>query len=115
MTKEYFFNYDFNQASAYFEVDTNVFTDDQALEILNKNVWDYDKSANPTDEMMKKYAIEALKSSTFNNYDTNDVINDFNRKEGFIKIDGSQGIVLTKVSPYDIAEEYLAFRVTFRQ
>ncbi len=112
MIKEYFFNYDFNQASATFEVDTEKFTDEMSKEFLISYGHKYDNENNPTDEIMKKCALEVLKSSTFNNYGVTEVIRDFNEKKHFFKIDGSQGVLLIKVSPYEIVEEYLAYYVT---
>ncbi len=111
MIRVYNFNYDFFQASATIVVNTNLFSEDLALIELENMKCTFDRKANPIDELMKKYAIEVIKSSTFNNYDTNNVIKDFKRKEYFSEIDGSKGIKLTHVSPYSITEEYLAFEL----
>ncbi len=111
MIKVYHFNYDFHQASATFEVDTEKFTADMAQVTLDFFTWNYDKEKDPVDEVMNKYAIQVLECATFNRYNVKGVIDSFNNNEGFCRLDGSAGITLIEVSPYEIDEQYLAVRI----
>lgn len=111
MIKKYFFNYDMDRAYCSFTVDTNKFTEEMAKDGLDFFSWRYDKEANAIDELMKKYAIEVIRISSFYSYNASGVINDFNDKEGFFKIDGSMGITLSKVSGYEFEEEDLEITI----
>lgn len=101
MIKDYTLVYDTHKAEACFRVDTDKFTLEHALETLDFFTWYYDKEANPIDEVMKKYAIEAIIEATFNNYNLFGTIESFNNKEGFCKIDGSYGIELTRIECFE--------------
>lgn len=100
MKKQYTFDYNKMEAEAIFEVDTEVFTDEHALATLEFFTWDYDEEADPVDEVMKKYALEAIKVATEENYNELGVIEEFDSFEGFCKIDGSAGIKLISVTAY---------------
>ncbi len=111
MIKHYTFNYNFYEAEACFKVDTDKFTDEHAKATLEFFSWDYDKEANPIDEVMKKYAMQAIKIATFNGYNVFGVKEEFNDLEGFYKIDGSSGIELTVISEYEFDEDSLDMTV----
>lgn len=111
MKKTYDFNYDFHEATAKFEVDTEIFTDDMAKATLEFFCWDYDEEADPVDEVLKKYTIEAIREATDNNHNTYGVIQDFKRKEGFAPVDGSTGIKLLDVRLYEFDESKLTVEI----
>ena len=107
MIKHYTFNYNLGEAEASFKVNTEVFTAETAKETLDFFAWNYDKEADPVDEVLKKYAIEAIREATIYAYVTKGVIKSFENKEGFSRIDGSNGIELMTVWGYEFDEEYL--------
>ena len=107
MIKQYNYEYGFAEATVSFQVDTDVFTAEKANETLTFFTWIYDKGADPVDEVMKKYAIEAIKQATFNNYNEFGVITAFEDNEGFGRLDGSIGITLLEVTGYDFDESQL--------
>ncbi|PRY90612.1 DUF2528 family protein [Mongoliibacter ruber] len=109
MTKKiYSFNYDFYTAQLEFEVDLEKFTEEMARETLDFFSWDYDKEADPIDEVLKKYALEVLRVGG----DSSDyqIIHSWNQ-EGFAPIDGSMGIKLTEYSGIDYQENDLEMEV----
>ncbi len=115
MIKTYSFNYNDYKASAKFEVNTEIFTEVEAQETLDFFTWDYDKDENPIDAIMKKYAIKVIEEATFHNYSTYGVISAFNDKEGFFKLDGSEGIKLTYVEEFEFDEEDLEMEITIKK
>ncbi|MBL7971547.1 MAG: hypothetical protein JNL03_08500, partial [Prolixibacteraceae bacterium] len=70
-----------------------------------------DKEADPIDEVMKKYAIEAIRVATFNGYNELGVIDEFERKEGFSALRSEYGIELISVSEYQFDEEKLTVEI----
>lgn len=113
MYKEYRFNYDFYKAEAIFKVNTEKFTEKIANDILSFFIWDYDKSNNPIDEVMRKFALKAIFIATVKNYNTHGVIEEFKDIEGFCPLDGSFGIELTGIEGYDIYDdEYLSVEIS---
>lgn len=105
MIKEFVFDYDFGKAEACFRIDTNKFTKDKALATLNFYTWDWDKEADLVEEVVKKYAIEAIRQATINDHNTLGVKHDFENLEGFGNIDGSIGIELTHVEGLEFDED----------
>jgi hypothetical protein len=100
-----------HEAEACFKVDTNKFTNEHAQATLDFFIWDYDKQADPIDEVMKKYAMEAIRIATFNNYNVYGVKREFENNEGFCKVDGSCGIELNVISGYEFNEDALDMTV----
>lgn len=111
MIKHYTFNYNIYEAEATFKVDTEKFTAEIANETLTFFTWDYDKEADPIDEVMKKYAMEAIRIATFNNYNEYGVKSEFNQLEGYCKVDGSMGVELMSVEGYDFDDDALSMEV----
>lgn len=111
MKKQYKFDYNFHEASVTFEVDIEKFTPEIANITLEFFMWDYDKENDPVDEVMNKYALESIKVAYFNNLNEKGVISDFDQKEGFAKIDGSMGILLTEISEYEFLENDLIVEI----
>lgn len=112
MKKEYNFNYYLHKAAVCFVVDTEKFTEEMAKSTLTFFVWDYDDEADPVDEVMKKYAIEAIKIATFNNYNAYGVKSEFENNEGFCRVDGSYGITLTSVTAFEFEDSDLEVKIT---
>lgn len=98
MKKIYEFNYAFHEAHCSFVVDTEKFTAEIAQATLDFFAWDYDEENDPVDEVMNKYAIRVLEIASFNEYNEYGVISEFETEEGYCRIDGSMGILLTYVS-----------------
>lgn len=112
MIKKYKFNYDFREATAVFEVDTEKFTVEMANATLEFFTWDYDKEENPIDEVLKKYAMEAIFLATANPWNsTLGIISLFENKEGYSKLDGSNGIKLIDVEGYEFSEHLLEVEI----
>lgn len=111
MIKHYTFDYNIYDAQASFKVDTEKFTEEIAKSTLDFFDFDYDKEADIIDEVLKKYAMEAIRISTFDNYSTKEVIKDFNCNEGFFRVDGTMGIELMTVKRYDFDEDKLSMEV----
>ena len=107
MKKTYNFDYDYGKGSAKIELDTDVFTSELAMATLTFFLWDYDSDNDPIDEVVRKYALEAIREATINNHNTNGVIEDFKGKEGFAPLDGSMGISLLSVEGIEIEDVYL--------
>jgi hypothetical protein len=111
MIKHYTFDYNIYDAEASFKVDTEKFTEEIAKECLNFFTWDYDKQANPIDEILKKYAMEAIRVSTFNTFNLKQVIAEFKYREGFCRVDGTLGIELMTIKRYEFDEDNLSMEV----
>jgi hypothetical protein len=110
--KTFKFIYGCYEASANFKVDTDVFTNEHAKATLEFFTWDYDKDNDPITEVLKKYAMEAIRLATRYSFNIWGVISDFNNKEGFTKVDGSSGLTLMSVEGYDFDEENLEYTVS---
>lgn len=111
MIRHYTFNYNIYDAEACFKVDTEKFKAEDAKLLLKFFRWDYNKEADPIDELMKKYAITAIWIATAENYNKEGVKLWFAEQEGFIAIDGSQGVELTLFSAYEFDEDALDMEV----
>lgn len=113
MIKHYTFDYDMKEAEASFKVDTDIFDEEAAQLTLDFFSWEepYDKEANPIDEVMKKYAIQAIMFATSNYHNTQGVTGDFNDEEGWAAVDGSVGIELMTVSSYEFMSDRLDMTV----
>ena len=107
MINTYEFNYDFYQASCTIEIDTEKFTVKMAKETLTFFVWDYDKEANPIDEVAKKYAMLVIEKAT-QGYSLYDIRN--RQFEGFFSMDGKDGIKLIECESIEFDEEKLTVK-----
>ena len=112
MIRNYEFDYSYGEADCRFSVDTDVFTNEHANATLEFFDWDYDKDADPIDEVMKKYAMRAIREATANGYNTYGVIGEFDSMEGYSKVDGSNGLTLVSVSEYEFDESSLEMTKT---
>lgn len=107
MEIDYKYEYDYYEAEVHFKVDKEKFTEEMAYETLDFFTWDYDENEDPIDEVMKKYAMEAIRIATFNNYNEFGVIDEFQNNEGFAPIDGSYGITLVQINGYEFDTDKL--------
>lgn len=111
MIKKYDFNYDCYGAMVSFSVDTTKFTAEMAKATLEFFTWDYDREVDPVDEVMKKYALLAIRIATCENYNTYGVMCEFNNREGYGPVDGSIGIILISVTGYEFDEDNLYLEI----
>lgn len=111
MIKQYDFTYNTYEASVGFRVDTERFTPQMALDTLTFFDWPWDEEADPVDEVLKKYALVAIKIATFEDYNVYGVTQEFQNKEGFGPVDGSTGLTLTYVQEYEFDEEALEVEI----
>lgn len=103
----YEFDYLYGEAWCSFLVDTEKFTDKHANATLEFYDWFYDKDADPIDEVMKKYALRAIKFATYNGHNSQGVMSDFSETEGYGKVDGTTGVTLLGVAEYEFIESEL--------
>lgn len=107
MIRHYTFKYNTYEAEACFKVDTEKFKAEDAKLLLEFFTWDYDKEADPIDELMKKYAMKAIFIATAEDFNERGVKSWFAEQEGYIAIDGSKGVELNFVSAYEFDERAL--------
>jgi len=112
MIKNYKFVYNMYEAEVEFLVDTELFTTEMAKSSLKFFIWDYNKDADPIAEIIKKYAMKAIIASS-RGYMNNvySIEQEFVNCEGFIKVDGSVGIKLISITPYEFDEENLYIEI----
>ena len=109
MIVEYSFDYDMMEAEVFLKVDTEKFKPEDAKVLLEFFTWEYDKEADPVEELLKKYALQVIKIASLENFNEYGVKTWFEENEGFPALDGSVGIELFYVSQYTFAEERLFF------
>ena len=112
MIKTYEFTYNHYEGEAVFRVDTDKFKPEDAQVLLDFFTWKYDEDADPIDELMKKYAMQAIMTATSNSWNEQGVKKWFEEEEGMIAVDGSQGVELISVEGYEFNEDRL--HVTIR-
>ena len=107
----YKFDYDSMEAEVKFKLNNETFDPKIAQEVLNFWTWDYDDEGDPTEEFMKKLALECIRVASMNNWNRYGVIQDFKSKEGWPKIDGTYGIELENIHQYEFREELLEMSI----
>ena len=112
MIKQYNYDYSTGDAQVIFLVDTEKLTEENAKLMLEFFTWDYNDLVSPIGELLKKYAITAIKVASAENYNEKGVKDWFEESEGFLALDGSQGIELTYVSKYTFEEDWLSLEIT---
>lgn len=106
MKNKYTLNYNYGDAEITFEVDRELFTAEKANIILEFFCWDYDKQADPVEEVLKKYALECFKRSARALFDPGEFLKkEFEDLEGYCKIDGSEGLELISIEQYEFNED----------
>ena len=112
MQKRYKFTYDLEyELQVVFKVDTDKFKPEDAKTLLNFYSWDYDQDEDPINELLKKYAIELLILTSGSKFNLYTVRNMFERQEGFISLDGSQGVELVSVLGHEYDESLLDMEI----
>lgn len=109
--KKYDYDYGTGDAEVTFKVNFDIFTKDKAVLLLDFFGWDYEEET-VIDDLMKKYAIKAIEVSTANNYNEFGVKRWFKEQEGFLELDGSQGIELIHVAGYEFDDYLLDLSIT---
>lgn len=112
MIKTFKFDYDCCEAQAVIKVDTDLFTKEHAQATLDFFDWDYDEENDPVEEVLKKYAIEIIRVATKHSLSAWGVTREFNHKEGFAKLDGSLGLTLVSVIPYEFDDDKLELTIS---
>lgn len=110
MVKTYEYEYDTWDASVTLEVDLEKFDKTMALLTLNFFSWNWDREADPIDEVMKKYAMECLRIASHEELNIQGVIIQMNHVEGFGPVDGSIGIKLVEVSGVELDIDKLTLK-----
>ena len=109
--KTYEFDYNYGEAEAILKVDLDVFKEDMAKELLDFFGWEYDDETI-IDDLLKKYAMKAISVATSEYLNEYGVKRWFAEQEGFIALDGSQGIELILVSMYEFDDELLEVTIS---
>jgi len=109
MIKIYKFQYDY-WCDVIFEVDTEKYTEELALTTLEFFTWHYNKTSDPIIEVLKKISIQCL-SLSLDGYNIYGVIEDFDNKEGFPKLDGSLGLKLITIDDFSLDEDNLSLEI----
>lgn len=92
-----------------FELDKVLFTPEHARDGLEFFTWDYDTEADPIVEMLRKYAMEALRVSV-SGCGLSEAIQHFMDAEGFYKLDGTHGIRLVRLDRYELDDNMLELK-----
>ena len=108
--KQYKFEYGMHDAEVHFDVDLDVFTEELAKCTLDFFSWDDepDENENPIDEVMKKYAMRAIKHGAFDDMAVYGIKQAFEQMEGYAKVDGSMGIMITYFEGHCYDEQQLS-------
>jgi hypothetical protein len=107
MIKTFNFDYDYCEAKVVIKLDTDLFTEEHAQSTLDFFLWDYDEENDPVEEVLRKYAMEIIRVATKDSLNVFGVTREFDNKEGFLKLDGSLGLTLVSVTPYEFNDEKL--------
>jgi hypothetical protein len=102
MIKRFDFDYNYGDAFVSLLVDTEIFTDELAKSLLEFFTWRYDEDAPPVEEYMNKLALECLRVGFTGNWNEFGVIDEFEDKEGFPHLDGTNGIWLFSIDNLDL-------------
>lgn len=110
--RTYEFDYQCGDASCIIEVDTQIFTEEIAMQVLTFFDWDWDKDGDIISEVAKKYALRIFQLSASANYSLKGIIQTFNDQEGFAPFGKTYGIQLKEFERYEFAEYCLDFKMT---
>ncbi|MEH0153691.1 DUF2528 family protein [Limibacter armeniacum] len=106
--KEYRCQYDSSYAEVTFEVDTDVFTTESANVLLEYWDWDYDEEADEIEEAIRKWSLECFREAMSRRIDNADQLIDvFDSKPEWPKLDGSIGVKVVNFSPFELREDWL--------
>ncbi|WP_312351405.1 hypothetical protein [Sphingobacterium multivorum] len=110
--RTYEFDYQCGDASCIIEVDTEIFTEEIAMQVLTFFDWDWDKDGDIISEIAKKYALRIFQLSVLANYSLKGIIRSFNDHEGFAPFGKTYGIQLKEFERYEFAEYCLDVQMT---
>lgn len=102
--KTYKYEYNWGDASAHLEIDTEKLSEGDAKMLLEFFSWDWDVEENIYDELGRLYCRTAMCFATTNVHNLRGVLSDFKDAEGFPEVDGTYGIKLIQVSGIDFSE-----------
>lgn len=105
MIKTYKYNYNWHDASAYIEIDPNKLSENDAQKLYDFFSWDdsEEPEGDIYDRLGYQYCRVAMKFATIESHNTQGVKSDFEASEGFLAVDGSQGITLVDVEGIDFS------------
>jgi len=109
----YSFFYNQTSGKASFEVDTTIFTEEKAKDSLAVMGSFYSKDSDPIVEVLKKYAMQAIKIATKDDMSTNQIAQELSMYPGFFNINGNSGITLTNVEGVKFVDcnlEYIPYQ-----
>lgn len=109
MIKTYKFQYDY-WCNIIFEVDTDKYTEELALATLEFFYWSWNNQNDPIIEVLKKISIQCL-SLSLDEYNTYGIKEEFDNKEGFPKLDGSDGLTLVRIDDFELNEDNLSLKI----
>lgn len=107
--RTYEFDYQLGDASATIVIDTEIFTEEMAVSILEFFTWEWDRDADLITEAAKKYALEVIQVATEQRYNVRGVRQEFDSKEGFAPFGQKYGIQLKAVERYEFTDYALEF------
>ena len=110
MIKKYKFEYDYD-IEIMFQVNTDIFTEEHAKATLEFFTLNYDEDADHIDEVMRKYALEVVRISSFQYRGIEYIKSEFENLEGFGRIDGSNGITLVLLDSMELDENLLEMTI----
>jgi hypothetical protein len=103
----YEFNYLHYRATVTFKVDPEKFTAEKAKETLEFFAWTNqpDPNGDLVDEFMKKLAIECFIAGCERGWNERGVMSQFENREGWPRIDGSEGITILYLENIEFLDE----------
>lgn len=101
--KKYTYDYNWGDASATIEIDTDKITAEECTSLLDFFSWNWDHD-EPYDELGRLYCMAAIRLATEKDHNLNGVLRDFETEEGFPVLDGTYGIKLLAVSGIDLTD-----------
>lgn len=109
--RTYEFDYQCGDASCVIEVDTEIFTEEIANQVLSFFDWEWDNEGELITEAVKKYALRIFQLSAGKNYSLKGLISQFNDQEGFAPFGKMYGIQLKDFEKYEFAEYCMDFEM----
>lgn len=110
--KQYDFNYDTYSSRVVYHVDHGQFTEQKAALLLDVLDIEGDEEISPVELILKKYAIVIIELAVSEQLSKEGVIEAVTNVEGFIALDGSQGVKLIELETYEFDENLLDLKKT---
>ena len=110
MKIRYKFEYDLYRAECTILVNTELFTEDKAIDHLNFFRWEIAPNMKtPIESAVIKHAFEAIVVASVNEWNAFGVKEKFQSHEGYYKLDGTEGLLLEEIHHYEFDETELEF------